>query len=195
MQIRFPKDPEAWNVYVERLLAELRTDYDRLWAMGVPVPDPEAGLPFTGPLAPEHFVFFPQEGSGSRSASIQTGFAGLSGTTAGCPDYTLVTISGASGGLNCADCSALNGTHILSLYEASVGVCRYRISLELCNSVAGLTAHNDAFAQRSVEFSLGSQFSRWVGVWPAPGQSSVFSLESSTGDFCGVPATISVQAP
>ena len=197
MQIRFPKEPEAWNNYVEKLLTELGVDYARMWQVLCPVPDPEAGLPFAGPLAPEHFTYFPQEGSGSRSASIVTGggVTGLSGTTAGCTDYVLVTIDGAAAGTNCADCSPLNGTHVLGLY-ATGGGCLYRKTVVMCGSGGILSASNIAGGAHTVNFSMGSQAAGWRGSWPGPGQSAVFSWDGgSTYDYCVLPATVAVQSP
>lgn len=64
----FPFHDEQWRRSVEALILELEHDVRTIQQTAPPIPDPEAGNAFTGPLEPQSFVF-------------PRGAAGGSGTT------------------------------------------------------------------------------------------------------------------
>lgn len=102
MQLRFPKERTKWRAYVERLLTELRIDYDRLWKSLPPVPQPH-GVPFSGPLNPVPFNWFPPEASGGTPGTGNS----LCDATDICFELSGIA-EGASGTLQNAVCDNLN---------------------------------------------------------------------------------------
>lgn len=111
---KFPSEISAWKNDVARRLVRLRGEVDGIMINLPMIPDPEIGMPFTGPLSPVPFEW-PQ-------ATENTG--GTNGTLAShcslCPlalrEYE-ITVSGIAI-RNCALCNSLNGTFILTANDA-----------------------------------------------------------------------------
>lgn len=57
MQQRFPKHDEFWRRQVEALILGLEHDVQTIQQTMPQIPDPEAGVAFTGPLSPVEFNF------------------------------------------------------------------------------------------------------------------------------------------
>jgi hypothetical protein len=69
MPLQFPQSGSpGWFRYAEQIVQQHRTDLQRLWQVIPPVPDPQTGLPFTGPISPTLF-WVPSPSSGSSTSS------------------------------------------------------------------------------------------------------------------------------
>lgn len=68
MQQRFPLHMEQWKRQVEAMILELEHDARTLQQTVPPIPDPEAGNAFNGPLEPQPFVF-PRQASGGSGTT------------------------------------------------------------------------------------------------------------------------------
>lgn len=79
MQPRPPKEPVAWSRWVEQMLTQFDVDIKRLQITSPQVPDPEAGVGFTGPLDPRSFNTASQ---GATSGSPASGTRPASGPAA-----------------------------------------------------------------------------------------------------------------
>lgn len=204
MQIRFPKDPVAWNNYVERLLAELRTDFDRFWQVFPQIPDPEAGVPSAGPLDPGHIKLLPQEGSGSASAltagsaSLVSGVFVPSGTAFGCPAMIVLSINDVNAG-ECVNCDALNGNFNIGLTGAFPGE-------DACDYSLGTASPVTCATQWLI--NVGYQFGYWTAsiteydsgryaLWQAAGLkfgTTTLLFQVATSTECTWPATVTVTS-
>lgn len=57
MPLQFPAPGSpGWFRFAEQIVNQHDTDIKRLWQVIPPIPDPQCGLPFTGPLSPTLFV-------------------------------------------------------------------------------------------------------------------------------------------
>lgn len=97
-----------------RRLVALRDGIDTIMMTMPMLPDPEIGMPFTGPLSPVPFVFHPAESTG-----------GTTGTRADhcliCPNASRkyeFTIAGIAN-RTCLTCAAANGTFVLEAVDGN----------------------------------------------------------------------------
>lgn len=56
MPLQFPpQGTPAWDRYIEQALRENRVDIQRLQRVVPPIPEPQQGVPFLGPVSPSAF--------------------------------------------------------------------------------------------------------------------------------------------
>lgn len=168
MQQRFPRDEELWRRQVEQLLMGLAVDRDRLWKMTPQIPDPEAGVAFSGPLSPYHFV-----GPGRHGASgsplvgtlIVSGPVGSGGGTGG----------GTGGSRNCLD---LNCGSYSTTYAATI---------------AGVTGPCASRFNRTHSMTLGGGTCAWEPTSPDPDLASMSIDQPSANPWALITVAHSVD--
>lgn len=113
-QLRFPTERVEWVNFVERLLSELRVDYSRLWQVLPQLPDPEAGIPYTGPLSPAPYCW-PFQACARNIEPCEE-------------DCYLLTVASSrpevSGTGGCQDCHLLDGTFEVNRTSGASGAAR-----------------------------------------------------------------------
>lgn len=207
---KFPSEISAWKNDVARRLVALRGAVDDIWK-GLPqIPDPEIGMPFTGPLVPDPFVFPPTDRSGGTPNSMGTPNTGGTSVCGGCPSSSAsyrLTVSGATDN-TCVECSALNTTFTLSITGTQ---CQWDSArFDMCS--ASLAPGTDGPFWR-MSFSGGTTTLElrgntifgnptviatysYGGCPPAlvSGSGSSITLDYVSGSQCNFPATVEVEA-
>lgn len=126
MQTRFPSGDAAWRERVTRMILDTDVQIKRLWMQLPQIPDPEMGLPFTGPLSPVSFQYPPFDRSGGTGGTNTGGTPVISsGTTGGCQgaNYLIATISGITTG----GCTSINGVWRFGPLATPGGLCTWSI--------------------------------------------------------------------
>lgn len=152
MQYRYPKSYEHRKAELERRLRELLVDYRRLMQFIPQIPD-QIGEPFSGPLDPIQFQFFPEINTGGTNTggtleNSLTPFVPVPPNTGGtlnkaceaCPfaagQYQF-TISGVTNN-GCSSCTGINATHTLSV--TGIGTCQWATAISAaCMGQATMT--------------------------------------------------------
>lgn len=110
----FPTEINAWKNDVARRLVGLRGHVNDIMMLLPMIPDPEIGMPFTGPLSPVPFVFPPVQ---------EENTGGTQYTAANhcnqCPNllrHYEITVAGITN-RSCTQCAGVNGTFILTAQD------------------------------------------------------------------------------
>lgn len=107
----FPREINAWKNDVARRLVGLRGAVNDIF-LGMPqIPDPEIGMPFSGPLSPVPFVWHPQPNTGGTMGTPST----VADHCPACPTALVryeFSVSGITNG-TCLLCNNVNGSHVL----------------------------------------------------------------------------------
>lgn len=216
----FPKTLPEWKNDVARRLNRLRLDINTIM-MNLPmVPDPEIGMPFTGPLSPVPFVFPAQ--TDRSGGTPNTGGTNTGGTTVGgcgpcdalghvvCERYEIV-ISGVTN-QGCTDCTNLDGTYIVSRTGGSGGGggtgtgCNWSSieTVTICGSVRQLNFTLQRENATTYLFTPAGgggiptdtivyRLTTRDGCPPPAGVTDTMNKSVETGSACNYPATITVK--
>ena len=177
MSNRFPVEYEAWKNDVARRLVALRGSVDDIWR-GLPqIPDPEIGVPFTGPLSPVPFVFPEGPGTGGTNTGGTVGSASGSG----CPGADTMETSYVLSG--CLDA----GTYNISMGRVfNAFQCRWEDGTS--NYVLSWIVATRVMTYSDVALTISY---RATVDPPNPGDSVVLSLLTNFSG-CTVPGTITI---
>lgn len=139
----FPSEINAWKNDVARRLVALRDGIDTIMMTMPMLPDPEIGMPFTGPLSPVPFGWIPEPGTGGTVNTGGTPNTGGTSTAGGCPGANIMHVEYVlTGPGSCA------GTYKLNLpFVSHIGaVCRWAdagSSVMTYNTSTGVTIFFD----------------------------------------------------
>ena len=144
LQISAPIGTPAWFRQYEAAAEMRHVDIQRLWMTVPSIPNPHAGIPFTGPISPDLFnppspsSPSPSSGSSSSSSSSSPGPCAACATT---PSQWSLTLSGITNNA-CSDCASFNATWVLDHAPGTGGAfgdvnCRWAVSTGICETPDG----------------------------------------------------------